>query len=180
VVGNVGDAEVTGADLDLKALLGDSFEIGVNFTKLNDSFVKAPEFYVEPRVDGGLIETGLDRDAQGRASLPLFPKTSYSLYGTLRDINILGGNGVLTLQHQHVGRSLNQLQFPLPQGDYSTTDLLFNLDYSNWSAQLYVRNLSDERGIMYEDSQDFDQYFGWNSSFVIRPRSFGISLRRYF
>ena len=34
VVGNVGDAEVTGFDLDLKALLGDSFEVGLNYNHL--------------------------------------------------------------------------------------------------------------------------------------------------
>ena len=176
VVGNVGDAEVTGFDLDLKALLGDSFEVGLNYNHLSDSFVNAPEFYEEPRVDGGQIETGLG----GRATLPLFPDRSYSLYANLNDIQLFGGTGTLTLQHQFVGDSLNALQFPLAQGDYATTDLLFNLDYPDWSAQLYVRNLSDDRGIQYEDASDNDQYFGRNSSNVIRPRSIGLSIRRFF
>ena len=176
VVGNVGDAEVTGFDLDLKALLGDSLEVGLNYNHLSDSFVNAPEFYEEPRVDGGQIETGLD----GRATLPLFPDRSYSLYANLNDIQLFGGTGTLTLQHQFVGDSLNALQFPLAQGDYATTDLLFNLDYPEWSAQLYVRNLSDDRGIQYEDASDNDQYFGRNSSNVIRPRSIGLSIRRFF
>ena len=38
----MGDAEVTGFDLDLKALLGDSFEVGLNYNHLSDSFVNAP------------------------------------------------------------------------------------------------------------------------------------------
>ena len=88
-MGNVGDAEVTGFDLDLKALLGDSFEVGLNYNHLSDSFVNAPEFYEEPRVDGGQIETGLD----GRATLPLFADRSYSLYANLSDIQLFGGTG---------------------------------------------------------------------------------------
>ena len=96
--------------------------------------MNAPEFYEEPRVDGGQIETGLG----GRATLPLFPDRSYSLYARFQRFSYSGGTGTLTLQHQFVGDSLNALQFPLAQGDYATTDLLFNLDYPDWSAQLYV------------------------------------------
>jgi hypothetical protein len=54
----------------------------------------------------------------------------------------------------------------------------FELD--KWQAQARFSNLGDERGISYEDSSDFDQFWGRNSSTVIRPRSFSFSLRRFF
>ena len=60
------------------------------------------------------------------------------------------------------------------------TDIVFSLDMDSWRAQVFVHNLGDERGITYEDSQDFDQLWGRNSSNVIRPRSFGVSFRKYF
>ena len=89
------------------------------------------------------------------------------------------------MQHSYVGESLNQLTdgYTSPQmmqGDYDITDLVLTWESGKWAAQLRANNLSDERGITYEDTQDFDQFWGRNSSVVIRPRNFALSLRRYF
>ena len=107
------------------------------------------------------------------------------MYVDLGGFSVLGGMGNLRLQHNYVGDSLNQLNdgFTSPrlsQGDYAVTDAILGVEMENWRAQIFVNNLSDERGITYEDSQDFDQVWGRNSSNVIRPRNFGISFRRYF
>jgi outer membrane receptor protein involved in Fe transport len=98
---------------------------------------------------------------------------------------LLGGESSLRFQHSYVGTSLNQLTdgFTSPrrsQGDYAISDAIFSVDMDGWRAQLYVKNIGDERGITYEDTQDFDQLWGKASSNVIRPRSFGISFRKYF
>ncbi|MEK9989183.1 MAG: TonB-dependent receptor, partial [Halieaceae bacterium] len=82
------------------------------------------------------------------------------------------------------GDSTNQLTdgvaARLTQGDYRVTDAILTYEIDQWQARLFVNNISDERGITYEDSQDFDQVWGRNSSNVIRPRNFGISLRRFW
>lgn len=181
VVGNVGDATIEGFDIDMKALIGDNLEVGFNMTSITDAYVEAPAFYDEPRVASGQIESGLDANA----ALPLFADESYSLYAQLSGMSLLGGEGSLRLQHSYVGKSLNQLTDGgasprLNQGDYRITDLIFSLEMDGWRAQLTLQNMGDERGITYEDTQDFDTVWGRNSSNVIRPRSIGLSFRKYF
>ena len=181
VVGNVGDATVKGFDIDFKALIGDNMEFGFNLTDIRDAYVEAPAFYDEPRAEGGQIPSGLDP----QSALPLFADRSYSMYFEYTGIELMGGEGAFRLQHNNVGASLNQLNdgftsARLKQGDYKVTDAIFTLDMDEWQARVYVNNLSDERGITYEDTQDFDPLWGRNSSNVIRPRNFGISLRRSF
>ena len=181
VVGNVGDATVKGFDIDFKALIGDNMEFGFNLTDIRDAYVEAPAFYDEPRAEGGQIPSGLDP----QSALPLFADRSYSMYFEYSGIELMGGEGAFRLQHNNVGASLNQLNdgftsARLKQGDYKVTDAIFTLDMDEWQARVYVNNLSDERGITYEDTQDFDPLWGRNSSNVIRPRNFGISLRRSF
>jgi iron complex outermembrane receptor protein len=181
VVGNVGDGTVKGFDMELKALLGDNLEVGFNLTDIQDAYVEAPEFYDEPRAEGGQIASGLE----ARSELPLFADQSYSMYLEYSGINLFGGTGAFRLQHNHVGKSLNQLtdgasSARRTQGDYDVTDAIFTYEIDQWQARLFINNLSDERGITYEDTQDFDPVWGRNSSNVIRPRNFGISLRRYW
>lgn len=181
VVGNVGDASVEGFDMEFRALLGENLEIGGNLTDIQDAFVNAPAFYDEPRAAGGTIPSGLD----AQSALPLFADQSYSLYAQYSGINIMGGQASVRLQHSYVGDSLNQLNdgFTSPrqlQGDYSLTDLILGWENSDWAARLYFNNLSDERGITYEDSSDFDPLWGRNSSNVIRPRNIGFQVRHMF
>jgi outer membrane receptor protein involved in Fe transport len=98
---------------------------------------------------------------------------------------MFGVSGNLRIQHNSVGESYNQLtggfpSYKLSQGDYQVTDAIFSLETDGWSARIYVNNIADTRGISYEDTQDFDQIWGRNSSSVIRPRNFGVSFRKYF
>jgi outer membrane receptor protein involved in Fe transport len=181
VVGNVGDATVTGIDIDLKALIGESLEFGFNLTDIRDAYVEAPAFYSEPRAVGGQIPSGLDP----QSALPLFADESYSFYLEYSGFNIMGGDGAFRLQHNNVGSSLNQLNdgftsARLKQGEYKITDAILTIDMDDWQARVYINNLSDERGITYEDSADFDPLWGRNSSNVIRPRNWGLSIRKRF
>ncbi len=181
VVGNVGDATVTGIDIDLKALIGENLEFGFNLTDIRDAYVEAPAFYNEPRAAGGQIPSGLDP----QSALPLFADESYSFYLEYSGFNLMGGDGAFRLQHNNVGSSLNQLNdgftsARLKQGEYKITDAILTLDMDDWQARVYINNLSDERGITYEDSADFDPLWGRNSSNVIRPRNWGLSIRKRF
>ena len=181
VVGNVGNAEVEGYDLEFKALLGENFEVGFNMTDIQDAFVNAAQTYEDPRVVGGQVSSGLE----AQQALPLFADNSYYLYAEYSGIDMFGGTGGVRLQHSYVGDSLNQLTDGAiapqrGQGDYDITDAVLTWEREGWSAQLRVNNISDERGITYEDTSDFDAAWGRNSSIVIRPRNFAFSLRHYF
>ena len=180
-MGNVGDATVKGYDIEMKALIGENFEVGFNLTDISKATVSAAQEYDDPRAVGGTVPSGLDPSA----ALPLFADTSYYLYAEYSGINVFGGTGGIRLQHSYVGESLNQLTdgYTSPQmmqGDYDITDLVLTWESGKWAAQLRANNLSDERGITYEDTQDFDPFWGRSSSVVIRPRNFALSLRRYF
>ena len=181
VVGNVGDATVKGYDIELVALLGENFEVGFNMTDISEAEVSAAQFYDEPRAIGGQVSSGLEPTQ----ALPLFSDLSWYAYAEYSGISMFGGEGLIRLQHSYVGDSLNQLTDSatspqMGQGDYEITDLIVSMEIDKWQAQLRVSNLTDERGVTYEDSTDFDQFWGRNSSTVIRPRSFAFSLRRFF
>ena len=181
VVGNVGDATVKGYDIEFAAILGSNFEIGFNLTDIQKASVSAAQFYDEPRAIGGTVPSGLEPTQ----ALPLFADLSWYAYAEITDLNIFGGSALIRLQHSYVGESLNQLTDSatapqMVQGDYKITDAIFSFELDKWQAQLRLNNLSDERGITYEDSTDFDQFWGRNSSTVIRPRNFAINLRRFF
>ena len=102
-------------------------------------------------------------------------------------INLFGDDtqGFARLQHSYNGESLNQLSDSgnaprFTQGDYRVTDLIMGFDVGDWKAQLSLNNITDERGISFRDSSDFDPYYGRYSDSVIRPKNYSLSLRRYF
>ena len=185
-VGNVGDATIKGFDLELRALLGNNFEIGGNLTDIQDAYVEGSPFFPDERAVGGQIPSGLE----AQTDLPLFADQSYSLYAEYSGIDMFGGSGLVRLQHSYVGDSWNQMTndhfekygtpHRLQQGDYSITDLILTFQRDDWVAQLSLNNLSDERGVTYEDAADFDPLWGMKSSNVNRPRTYSLSLRKYF
>jgi outer membrane receptor protein involved in Fe transport len=180
---NIGDATVRGADIDVKALLGDSVQVGFNITKLDEAYVDGPDGYADDRFAGGQANLGLGPNTP----LPLFADVSYSLYVEYSaKVDLLGdGDFTARVQHSHNGDSLNQLSSSdnsprQTQGDFSVTDVVFGYGTDDWNAQLSLNNITDERGITYKDSADFDPYYGRNSDNVIRPRNMKFSIRRFF
>tara|TARA_B110000914_G_scaffold75929_1_gene66741 strand:- start:914 stop:3223 length:2310 start_codon:yes stop_codon:yes gene_type:complete len=183
VVANLGDASISGADLDVKAVVGENLQVGFNITRIFHAFVDAPESYADPRFPGGQAPLGLT----SKSDLPLFADTSYSLYleyTTQLDL-FDGGDAYVRFQHSYNGKSLNQVNDGAnaprqAQGDYRISDLVVGYEMGDWKAQLILNNISDERGISFKDSYDFDPFYGRNSDNVVRPRNYSISLRRYF
>ncbi len=184
VVANLGDAEVKGYDIDVTGLISDNLQFGFNITKIRDAFVSPSQLtYPDDRFPGGQATLGLEP----KTNLPFFADTSYSLYLEYSGKMPLfgGGDGFIRVQHSHSGDSLNQLDDGdnaprQTQGDYNITDVVLGYEFGDWKAQLSLNNISDERGISYKDSTDFDPFFGRNSNNVVRPRNYSLSFRRYF
>ena len=180
---NLGDASISGADLDVKAVIGENLQVGFNITRIFHAYVDAPESYADPRFPGGQAPLGLT----SKSDLPLFADTSYSLYleyTTQLDL-FDGGDAYVRFQHSYSGDSLNQVNDGgnaprQAQGDYRISDLVMGYEMGDWKAQLSLSNIGDERGVSYKDSSDFDPFYGRNSDNVVRPRNYSISLRRYF
>jgi len=184
VVANLGDASISGADLDIKALIGENVQFGFNITRIFDAYVDVNQLAIpDDRFDGGFATLGLDK----KSDLPLFANTSYSFYLEYSDRLTLfgGGDAFSRLQHSFQGASLNQLgtgaNAPQQnQGDYRITDIVFGYDTGEWQAQLSLNNITDERGYTYKDSSDFDPYYGQNSDNIVRPQNYSLSIRRNF
>ena len=60
------------------------------------------------------------------------------------------------------------------QPAYNIGDLRFGLDSSNWSLQLFINNITDERAVIFANPYEFDYFFGRSRVSVNRPREFGI------
>ena len=60
------------------------------------------------------------------------------------------------------------------QPSYNIGDLRFGIDADNWSMQLYVSNLTDERATLFANPYEFDYYWGRSMLTVNTPRQFGI------
>lgn len=184
VVANLGDAEISGYDLDVTGLIGDNISFGFNITKIDDAFVSPNTLtYPDDRFPGGQVSLGL----AAKQNLPMFADTSYSMYFeySAKMGFFGGGDGFVRLQHSYNGDSLNQLSDDdnaprQAQGDYMVTDIVLGYDLGDWKAQLSANNMFDERGVSYKDSSDFDTFYGRNSNNVIRPRNFSLSIRRFF
>jgi outer membrane receptor protein involved in Fe transport len=184
VVANLGDAEISGYDLDVTGLIGDNISFGFNITKIDDAFVSPNTLtYPDDRFPGGQVSLGL----AAKQNLPMFADTSYSMYFeySTKMGFFGGGDGFVRLQHSYNGDSLNQLSDDdnaprQAQGDYMVTDIVLGYDLGDWKAQLSANNMFDERGVSYKDSSDFDTFYGRNSNNVIRPRNFSLSIRRFF
>ena len=184
IIANMDDASITGFDLDIIAKATDNLELGFNMTYIDENEVDAPPV-ADDRFEGGFAPLGLDATPQ----LPLFADRSYSLYAEYSfDASRMGidGDGYFRVQHSYTGESLNQIsdtpgiQPQEKQGDYRLTDLSLGFDLGSWQATIFARNVTDERGVTFKDSSDFDRMFGRASYFIVPPRQIGASVRLTF
>ena len=183
VIANLGDAEVKGIDFDMTAAITENILFGFNITRISEAEVMAPATFPDARFPNGEASLGLDPVSR----LPLFADNSWSLYLEYKqDVAWFGGGEFYArVQHNDEDSSLNQLSSSAnaprgTQGDYSLTDLQFGFSKEEWTAQLYVNNVTDDRGITFNDSSDFDPFFGRSSQNVVRPRSIGARVNYHF
>ena len=167
----------------MKALLGENLQIGFNITKIDEAIVSGDASFPDDRFAGGQVDIGLGSGL----TLPMFADVAYSMYLEYGSpVNFMGGgDATLRIQHSHNGDSYNQISgddvSPRQKGgDYSVTDVILGYTSGDWRAQLTVNNISDERGIVYRDTSDFDPYYGRASDIVIRPRNISFSIRKNF
>ncbi len=167
-VTNVGNASSDGVELQVEAAPTDGLAIRVNATWLSSE--------IEDEVPG------LDDIGPG-SKLPFAPEFKGSVYAQYNwGASLLGSEEMfIQASFTHVGSSLNQVQAfvggPTPQikmESYQTSSLKFGLVGSDWEANIFVNNLTDERGQLYHDISDFENFFGRARTSVIRPREIGV------
>jgi outer membrane receptor protein involved in Fe transport len=169
VVANVGNASSKGVELQWDLQATENLSLGANATWL----------------DAKLDEEVADLGVPAGVRLPLSPEFKGSFYAQYDwSVNWFGAsNAWLRLQWSYTGDMLNQVEpttlddGPSPQikqPSYNIGDLRFGLDADNWSMQLYINNLTDERAVLFANPYEFDYFFGRSRVTVNRPREIGI------
>ena len=191
VVGNAGDAESTGFEIQLDAAATQNLKVGFAATwldaKLTDGFIF------------GVVTPPGSR-------LPLSPEFKGSAYAQYDwDIDWFGGvfaNAYARLQWSYTGSMLNQVEpyslaltpdgspgfsdpnyGPAPQIEmpsYNIGDLRVGFNGTSWGVQLFVNNLTDERAILFDNPFEFDHWSGKGRQTINRPREYGMRVTYNF
>ena len=163
VVANVGQAEIKGVEAEVHARLTDSFTVGAAGTLLSAELSEPSDFLGAPK----------------GARLPVTPEEKFSIYGEYRTpVEMLGGDVYVRADYSYTGDSVNNVDPAAAQtlDSYSLVNLQLGVERDDkWTANLFVNNVSDERGVTFISPQDFR-----NSVNVIRPREVGVTLSKSF
>ena len=183
---NAGSAHSDGVELSIEALPTDQFSLRINAT------------WLESELDDDV--PGVDAVGKG-SKLPFAPEFKASLFAQYNwPMNVMGSNeGFFQFHFSHTGKSLNQVQaFPvstvdedtgavslvntpqLTQEAYNWSSVRLGLVGGDWEANIFINNLTDERGQLYHDVSDFEPFFGRRRTSVIRPREYGIRFTKHW
>jgi outer membrane receptor protein involved in Fe transport len=184
VLGNVGDASSKGFELQVNAAATQNLTLGVNATWMESELDEGFNFLVP-------VPAG--------SRLPLSPEFKGSFFAQYdQPVNWFGGranNAFVRFQYSHVGDMLNQVEpfvccdfddpnfGPAPQTlqpSYNISDLRVGVDGADWSMQLFVNNLTDERAVLFDNPFEFDEFFGKGRQTINRPREYGIRFIKRF
>lgn len=98
------------------------------------------------------------------------------------NFEMLGMNSFVQASYTFVGESYNLLydidsvsRTRRKQGDYSVGNISLGVDNGSWSAELFVKNVGDERGEVFINGATYDQRVTSN-----RPRTIGLRFRQKF
>ena len=180
VVGNAGDAQQTGIEVELKAAPNDYWDLGLNLTYVE---AETSEEFTVARADedGNLIPV-----PKG-SRLPNVPELKYTAFAQYSWPASFAGSSeaYLRAQYTYQDDSLNQLEAyesvpyesargQFVQPSYSIADVRAGLRSDAWTFELFVNNVGDERAVLYEDDLFFEPFFGQRRVTTNRPREYGI------
>jgi iron complex outermembrane recepter protein len=170
VVINVGNAEINGVELSLSAVPVEGLDFELDLEKLRS----------ETTSDLDLNFNGVTDIAKG-ARLPASPefKAAASLQYTFGPM-LWGGNPYVRLDYSFYGDSYNDVECntddcapPDRQPPYQITDFKAGIDAQGWEVNLFVRNITDERGVLYAEP-------GAPHGIIVvnRPREYGMGFTK--
>ena len=172
MVANVGDAEQTGVELDIRAAPNDILDLGLNLGWVDAETSEA--FSVTVPVPKG-------------TRLPNVPELKYSAFAQFTWPIYDGETIYLRGQYTWQDESKNQLEEIIPglpfdntgapfyiQPSYGILDMRMGLQSDTWTLEGFISNVTDERATLYDNPFFFDYYFGRNRVTTNRPREFGV------
>jgi len=189
VIANVGDASVTGVQLELDVAVNEYMNVGLNASKLEAEVVNDIDLNGRP---GAEITAG--------SRLPNAPEVKAAGWVDFNwPVNFVNGEMFARLQVSHTGDSLNQLvasqAFDNPGNPLVLTPAFTIADFrvglvmeNEWQVDLFVNNFTDERAQYTEGSGFFE--LPWSQSngsydaiqriYTNRPIEFGLRISKHF
>lgn len=158
---NAGQAEVKGVEMEMRWRPIHAFELGGSATVLNAE----------------LTEPSLSNLPEG-ARLPVSPEFKGALFAEYRfSTDLWGAEPYLRADYSYTGDSVNSIDPSVAseQKSYSLVNLQAGLDAADWTLNLFVNNVTDERAQLFVNPNFFDTRIT-----PVRPREFGMTLRRSF
>jgi outer membrane receptor protein involved in Fe transport len=188
VIANVGDGVVDGVDFELSLMATDHWALGVTGTYLFKNEID-DDIAVYDERDPDDLALYIPAGTQ----LPLASDTNLAAYTEFSwPVNWAdGGDFFMRLQYAHTGDSWNRLvdNDGDPEGTgyggrsqspaYSLWDFRTGFNGTHWEVSAYVDNLTDERAVVYHDT-NADLFWGRDNFRTLRPRTYGVNLRYYF
>ncbi len=186
VVANLGDGIVNGVDLDVSAIVGAGFSVGLVSTYLWKA--ETDEDITVEISDNPEAATFF---LAGGARLPLTANLKLAAYLEY-DWQTGGGDAFARLQYSYTGESWNQLRDGDGSKDsdeygarvrnpaYSTLDLRTGFNTGEWEFSVYLDNMLDERVESYRSFGPETYFDRGESVYTARPRTFGVSVRKHF
>jgi len=163
---NVGNAESNGFEFDFTAMLAANWSLS------------GAASFVDSNLTSDYARNGVDVDAASGTALPRVPETKWNLttrYG-------FGDDLFVQAAYMYTGDSYNTLfdggtisTQRRTQKSYKVLNTSVGMERENWSAQVYVNNLTDQRGAVWINAVTWDQRVTIN-----QPRSLGVSFTRSF
>ena len=173
---NVGNAEANGIEGDFTTLLTDNWTLSGAFSYIYTSELTS-DYWRNPPADPS-APGAAPPDAPDGTDLPRVPEWKFNL-STRYNWN---DNWYLQGAFIYTGDSTNTLfeggtiqTARRTQDSYQVLNMSLGYEHSDWSAELYVRNVTDERGDVFINAVNWD-----SRVMVNRPRTLGLSYRRHF
>jgi outer membrane receptor protein involved in Fe transport len=168
VVSNAGNATSNGLEVQWDFNINENWSLGANATWLDATLDQDVQVTV-------LVPKG--------SRLPLSPEFKASAYAQYEWGVSWGAidRSSLRLQWSYTDDMLNTIE-PVPdsatpqilQPSYNIGDLTWAMFSPNWDLQVFVKNITDERAMLFADTAEFDYFYGRSRVTVNRPREFGV------
>ena len=169
MVANVGDAEQTGVELEMRAAPSEGLDIGMSLAWVD---AKTSEVFE--------VTTSVPKGTR-LPNVPEWKANGYAQFTWPVDTADIYVRGQISWQDE----SRNQIEDfeaePLVsargtyiQPSYSITDFKVGVANEFWTLEAFANNVFDERAVLYDDDLFFDAFWGGRRVTVNRPREFGV------
>lgn len=174
IIGNVGEARTLGAEFDMNWLATD--QLNLSFAgSFNNAELEEPYWRTSDERDSGAPP----RAPEG-TEMPYVPEWQFTAIGRY-DLNFGDFPGYVQAAASYTGASWNSLEVALRQRQdaYTLVNLSTGIERDNWSVDLYINNVTNERAQISVYEPSYPSALD-SRTVTNRPRTIGIRFGQKF